>query len=74
MKRGTQPDAEASVILRKERCYIIVRDKLLLVELCEYSFSKSFLDSFEVYRLEPCEDAILPVSVGEESMKVGMIG
>jgi sporulation-control protein spo0M len=45
----------------------------LLVELREYSFSKSILDSFEVYFREACEDAVLPVSVSEEPVKVWMV-
>jgi hypothetical protein len=53
--------------------YVIVREKLLFVELSEYSFSKSFLDSFEVYLAEACEDAILPVPVSEEPVKVWMV-
>ena len=42
------PDAEASVILRENLRHMIVRDKLSLVELREYSFSEGCLDSFEV--------------------------
>ena len=43
------------------------------MELCEYQFSECFLDWFEVYLREPCEDAVVLVSVGEESVKVWMI-
>jgi hypothetical protein len=38
----------------------------------EYPFSKGFLDSFEVYLQESGEDAVLPVSVSEESVKMRM--
>jgi hypothetical protein len=58
------------VILRETLRHVIVRDKLSFVELCEYPFSEGFLDSFEVYLREPCEYAVLPLSVSEESVKV----
>jgi hypothetical protein len=61
------------MVLREDLRYVIVRDELLLVELSEYSYSKSFLDSFEVYFREACEDAVLPVSVSEEPVKVWMV-
>ena len=61
------------MFLREDLRYVIVRDKLLLVELYEHSFSESFLDSFEVYLREACEDAVLPVSVSEKSVKVWMV-
>jgi hypothetical protein len=61
------------VTLRENLCYVIVRDKLSLVKLCEYSFSEGFLDSLEVYLQESGEDAVLPVSVSEYSVKVGVI-
>jgi hypothetical protein len=56
------------VILREDLHYVIVRDELLLVELSEDTFSECILDSFKVYFLEPGEDAVLPVPVGEESV------
>ena len=37
------------MILRENLRHIIVSYKLLLVELCEYPFSKRLLDCFEVY-------------------------
>jgi hypothetical protein len=43
------------------------------MELSEYPFSEGFLNSFEVYFPEAGEDAAIPVSVSEESMKVGVI-
>jgi hypothetical protein len=44
MEGVTQPEAEASVILRGDLRYIIVSDKLLLMQLCEYPFSDGLLD------------------------------
>ena len=35
--------AKASVILRENLCYVIVRDKLSLMELYEYPFSEGLL-------------------------------
>ena len=61
------------MILREYLCHVIVRDKLSLVELREYSFSEGFLDSFEGYLREAREYAVVPVSVSEESMQVRMI-
>jgi len=55
------------MILREDLRHIIVIDKLSLVKLCEHSFSECLLDCLEVYHPEPCEDAVLPVSVSEES-------
>ena len=49
MEGVPDPNAKASVILRENLRYIIVGDKLSLVELCEYPFSKGLLDWFEVY-------------------------
>ena len=43
------------------------------MELSEYPFSEGFFNSFEVYFPEAGEDAVFPVSVSEESMKVGVI-
>ncbi len=60
------------MFLREDLHYVLVRDQLLLVELSEYSFSKGFLDCFKVNLREACEDAVLPVSVSEESMEVRM--
>jgi len=37
------------VILRENLCYVIVRDKLSLVELREDPFSKGLLYGFKVY-------------------------
>jgi hypothetical protein len=68
-----EPDAETRVVLREDLHYVIVRDKLLLVELCEDSFSKGLLYSFEVYFREACEDAVFPVSVSKESMKMRVV-
>jgi hypothetical protein len=56
------------MILREYLRYIIVGDKLSLVKLCEYPFSKGFFYGFKVYHPEPSEDAVLPVPVGEESV------
>ena len=53
--------------------YIIVSDEFSLMELSEYPFSEGFFNSFEVYFPEAGEDAVFPVSVSEESMKVGVI-
>jgi hypothetical protein len=39
------------VILRENLRYVIVSDKLLLVELSEYPFSEGFLYGFKVYLL-----------------------
>ena len=61
------------MILREDLLKVIVSDKLLFVELCEYPFSEGLLDWFEVYLREPSEDAVLPVSVSEKSVKVRMI-
>ena len=61
------------MILRANLRYVIVRDKLSLVELSEYPFSEGCLDSFKVYLQESGEDAVLPASVSEKSVKVGMI-
>jgi hypothetical protein len=49
------------MVLRENLRYVIVRDKLLLVKLCEDPFSEGMLDCFEVYHPEPGEDAVLPV-------------
>jgi hypothetical protein len=61
------------VFLREDLRYVIVRDTLLLVELCEYSFSEGILKRLKVYLREACEDAVLPVSVSEKSVKVWMV-
>jgi hypothetical protein len=61
------------MILRADLRHIIVGDTLLLVRVYEHSFSEGFLDCFKFYLPEPCEDAGLPVSVSERSVKVGMI-
>jgi hypothetical protein len=61
------------VILREDLRYVIVSDKLLLVELREDTFSEGILYRFKVYLGEPGEDAVLPVSVCEKSVKVWMI-
>jgi hypothetical protein len=45
----------------------------LLVKLSEDPFSEGVLDGFEVYLSEPCEDAVLPVAVSDDSVKVWMI-
>ena len=45
----------------------------MLVELSEYPFSEGFLYGFKVYLREVSEDAVLPVSVSEKSVKVWMI-
>jgi hypothetical protein len=64
----THPDAKASVILREDLRYIIVSDKFSLVKLSEHPFSKGLLYGLKVYLSEPCEDAVPPVSVSEESV------
>jgi hypothetical protein len=56
------------VVLREDLRYIIVGDKLSLVELREDPFSEGILYGFKVYHPEPSEDAVLPVPVGEESV------
>jgi hypothetical protein len=60
------------VILTEDLCYVIVSDKLSLMKLSEYPFSKRLLDCFKVYLHESCEDAVFPVSVSEESVKMRM--
>ena len=55
------------MILREKLRHIIVRDELVLVELREYSFSEGLFYWFEVYLQESGEDAVLPVTVSEES-------
>ena len=55
------------MVLREDLRYIIVSNKLQLVELREDSFSKGLLYGFKVYLRKPGEDAVLPVSVSEES-------
>ena len=72
MERVPKPDAEASVILRENLRHVIVRDKLSLVKLCEHPFSEGLLDCYKVYLQESGEDAVLPVSVSEESVKMRM--
>jgi hypothetical protein len=61
------------VILREDLRHIIVSNKLSLVELSEYSFSKGFLNCFEVYLRELGEDTVFPVSVSEESVQMWMM-
>jgi hypothetical protein len=61
------------VILRENLRYVIVSNKLSLVELREYPFSKGFLDCFKVYLRELGEDAVPPVSVSKEPVQVRMI-
>jgi hypothetical protein len=61
------------MILREYLCHVIVRDKLSLVELREYSFSECFLYGFKVYLQEPGEDAVVPISVSEKSVQVRVI-
>jgi hypothetical protein len=73
VERVAHPDAKASVILRENLCYVVVRDKLSLVKLCECPFGECFLDCFKDNLREPCEDAVVPVSVSEESVKVRMV-
>ena len=60
------------MILRENLRHVIVSYKLSLVEVCEYPFSEGCLDSFEVYLQESGEDAVLPESVSEESVKMRM--
>ena len=60
------------MILRENLRYVIVSDKLSLVKLCEDTVSEGFLDCFEVYHPKPREDAVLPESVSEESVKMRM--
>jgi hypothetical protein len=61
------------VILREDLCHVIISDELALMELREYPFSEGILDCFKDNLREPCEDAVLPVSVSEKSMKVRMM-
>ena len=61
------------MILRENLRHVIVSDKLSLVKLCEDTVSEGFLHRFEVCLPEPGEDAVLPVSVGEESVQMRMI-
>jgi hypothetical protein len=61
------------VLLREDLRYIIVSNKLQLVELREYPFSKGLLYGLKVYLSEPCEGAVLPVSVSEESVEMRVI-
>jgi hypothetical protein len=61
------------VLLREDLRYIIVSNKLQLVELREYPFSEAFLYGYKVYLSEPCEDAVLPVPVSEESVEMRVI-
>ena len=68
-----EPYSEASVILRENLRHIIVRDKLLFVELRKYSFGEGFLDWFKGKLREAREYAVLPESVRKESVKVGVI-
>ena len=63
---------EARMVLREYLRYVIISDKLSLVKLCEDTVSEGFLDCFEVYHLKPREDAVLPESVSEESVKMRM--
>jgi hypothetical protein len=56
------------MILREDLRYIIVGDKLSLVELREDPFSEGILYGFNVYLRKPGEDSVLPVPVGEESV------
>jgi hypothetical protein len=60
------------MILREDLCYVIVSDRLSLMKLSEYPFSECFLYCFKVYLQESGEDAVLPVSVSEESVKMRM--
>jgi hypothetical protein len=43
------------------------------VKLREDSFSEGLLDCVKVYLSEPCEDAVPPVSVSEESVEMRVI-
>jgi hypothetical protein len=72
VERVPKPYPEASVILRENLRHVLVSYKLSLVELREYSFSEGCLDCFEVYHPKPREDAVLPVTVSEESVKMRM--
>jgi hypothetical protein len=66
----THPDAEARVVLRENLRYIIIRDKLLLVELSEHPFSEGLFNGFEDYLGEPGECTVFPVAICQESVKV----
>jgi hypothetical protein len=73
MKGVTHPDAKSCVVLGEYLRHVIISDKFSLVELSEYSFSEGILGSFKVYFREACEDAIFPVSVSKETVKVRVI-
>jgi hypothetical protein len=60
------------VVLRENLRHVIISDELSLVELREYPFSEGILDWFKDNLREPCEDAVLPVSVSEKSVKAWM--
>jgi hypothetical protein len=58
------------VVLAEYLSHYIIGDTFSLVELCEYALCKGLLDCFKVYLLEPCEDAVFPESVSEETVQM----
>jgi hypothetical protein len=57
------------MILREDLHYVIIRDKLLLVELSEDPFNKGFFDSFKVFVRNPC---VSPTNTGPRSWRVAL--
>jgi hypothetical protein len=55
------------VVLRENLRYIIIRDKLLLVELSEHPFSEGLFNGFEGYLSESAEGTVFPVAICQDA-------